>query len=73
MESLKTDKYDPTSCSLGVLSAIRLMNEDPSVTFENALPRTTSETSAKEFLKQVNKTNISKIIKAAKEVVKYDS
>ena len=73
MESLITDKYDPTGCSLGVLSAIRIMNEDPSVTFENALPKTTSEASAKQFIKQISKTNLTKIIEAAREVVKYDS
>lgn len=72
MESLKTDKYDPASCSLGVLSAVRLMNEDPTVTFESSLPKTTSETSARQFLKQINKTNLAKVIAAAKEVVKYD-
>lgn len=73
MESLKTDKYDPTGCSLGILSAVRLMNEDTSLDFEAALHSSTTVTTAKKFFNNVKKADINKIIKAAKEVVKYDN
>ena len=73
MDSLKTDKYDPTGCSMGIISAIRLMNEDPSLTFEAALPTTATAASAKKFLSKISKEDVDKVIEAAKEVVKYDS
>ncbi|MCR5604987.1 MAG: hypothetical protein K6G27_14980 [Lachnospiraceae bacterium] len=73
MDSLKTDKYDPTGCSMGIISAIRLMNENPEVTFEKALPTTATAASAKKFLSQISKENIDKVIEAAREVVKYDN
>ena len=73
MDSLKTDKYDPTVCSMGIISAIRLMNEDPSLTFEAALPTTATAASAKKFLSKISREDVDKVIEAAKEVVKYDS
>ena len=39
LSSIKTGKYDPSECALGILSAVRLMNEDASITFEAALPK----------------------------------
>ena len=72
MDSLKTDKYDPSACSMGIISAVRLMNENPEMTFEKALPTTTTEASTKKFISQISKEDIDKVIEAAKEVVKYD-
>lgn len=72
MDSLKTDKYDPTGCSMGIISAVRLMNEDPEMTFEKALPTTATAASAKRFLSQISKEDIGRVIEAAREVVKYD-
>lgn len=73
MGSLKTDKYNPSECALGVLSAVRLMSEDASVDFEAALHSSTTVTTARKFLNNIKKNDINKIIKAAKEVVKYDA
>ena len=72
IESLKTPKYDPSGCKHGVLLAVRVMNEDPSVSFEKALPTTTTASSASKFLANVKKEDIDRIIKAAKEVLKFD-
>ncbi len=72
IDSLKTDKYDPSVCSLGIMSAVRLMNDDPTLTFEKTLPTTTTSSSAKKFLNQIAKEDIKKVIEAAKEVIKYD-
>ena len=73
LSSIKTAKYDPSECALGVLSAVRLMNEDASITFEAALPASTTAANSNKFLTNVSKGNIKKIVAAAKEVVKYDS
>ena len=73
MTDLKTDKYNPSECALGVLSAVRLMNEDTSMDFEAALHSSTTVTTAKKFFNNIKKTDINKIVKAAKEVVKYDN
>ena len=73
LSSIKTAKYDPSECALGILSAVRLMNEDASITFEAALPASTTAANSNKFLTNVSKGNIKKIIVAAKEVVKYDS
>ena len=73
LSRIKTAKYDPSECALGVLSAVRLMNEDASITFEAALPASTTAANSNKFLTNVSKGNIKKIVAAAKEVVKYDS
>ena len=73
LSSIKTAKYDPSECALGILSAVRLMNEDASITFEAALPASTTAANSNKFLTNVSKGNIKKIVAAAKEVVKYDS
>ena len=73
LSSIKTAKYDPSECALGVLSAVRLMNEDASITFEAALPASTTAANSNKFLTNVSKGNIKKIVASAKEVVKYDS
>ena len=73
LSSIKTGKYDPSECALGILSAVRLMNEDASITFEAALPASTTAANSNKFLTNVSKGNIKKIVAAAKEVVKYDS
>ena len=73
LSSIKTGKYDPSECALGVLSAVRLMNEDASITFEAALPASTTAANSNKFLTNVSKGNVKKIVAAAKEVVKYDS
>ena len=73
MTNLKTDKYNPSECALGVLSAVRLMNEDTSMDFEAALHSSTTVTTAKKFFNNIKKADINKIIKAAKEVIKYDA
>ena len=73
MTDLKTDKYNPSECALGVLSAVRLMNEDTSMDFEAALHSSTTVTTAKKFFNNIKKADINKIIKAAKEVIKYDA
>ena len=73
MADLKTDKYDPSECALGVLSAVRIMNEDTSMDFEAALHSSTTVTTAKKFFNNIKKADMNKIIKAAKEVVKYDA
>ena len=73
MDSLKTDKYNPSECALGALSAVRLMNEDSSLDFEAALHSSTTVTTTKKFLNNIKKADINKIVKVAKEVVKYDA
>ena len=73
MADLKTDKYNPSECALGILSAVRIMNEDTSMDFEAALHASTTVTTAKKFFNNIKKTDINKIVKAAKEVVKYDA
>ena len=73
LSSIKTAKYDPSECALGILSAVRLMNEDSTITFEAALPASTTAATSNKFLTNVSKGNIKKIVAAAKEVVKYDS
>lgn len=73
LSSIKTAKYDPSECALGVLSAVRLMNEDASITFEAALPASTTAANSNKFLTNVSKGNVKKIVAAAKEVIKYDA
>ena len=55
LSSIKTGKYDPSECALGVLSAVRLMNEDASITFEAALPASTTAANSNNFLTNVSK------------------
>ena len=43
------------------------------ITFETALPASTTAANSNKFLTNVSKGNIKKIVTAAKEVVKYDS
>ena len=65
IDSLKTDKYDPTGCSMGIISAVRLMNEDPEITFEKVLPTTATATSAKNLLSHISKIGVCETPEAA--------
>jgi hypothetical protein len=73
IESMKTDKYDPSGCKHGVLLAVRAINEDPSLTFEKVLPTTTTAANSRKFLANISAKNIDKLIASAREVLKYDN